>query len=87
LSQGRRDIHVVGVSEEIKAIVEKAVFVVDAEGRKKAVLLEYPSWKLLLELLEDIEDIAEIEASRLRGEAPIPWEQAKEELRDKGINI
>ena len=50
-------------------------------------MLEYPSWKLLLELLEDIEDIAEIEASRLRGEVPIPWEQAKEELRDKGINL
>ena len=70
----------VGVSEDFQAIVEKVAFVVDAEGRKKAVMLDYPSWQDLLNLLEDIEDSAEIEASRLSGEKPIPWEKARAEL-------
>jgi hypothetical protein len=75
------------VSEDFQAIVEKMAFVVDAEGRKKAVILDYPSWQELLNLLEDIEDSAEIEASRLSGNEPIPWEEAKVKLRVKGINI
>ena len=50
-------------------------------------MLDYPSWQELLNLLEDIEDSAEIEASRLSGNEPIPWEEAKVKLRVKGINI
>ena len=77
----------VGVSEDFQAIVEKVPFVVDAEGRKKAVMLDYSSWQELLNLLEDIEDSAEIEASRLSGEKPILWEEAKVELRARGIKV
>lgn len=40
-----------------------------------------------MNLLEDIEDSAEIEASRLSGEKPILWEEAKVELRAKGIKV
>ena len=68
------------MSEDFQAIVEKVAFVVDAEGRKKAVMLDYPFWQDLLNLLDDIEDSAEIEASRLSGEKPIPWEEARAEL-------
>ena len=50
-------------------------------------MLDYPSWQDLLNLLEDIEDSAEIEASRLSGEKPIPWDEAKAELRANGINV
>ena len=44
-------------------------------------MLDYPSWQDLLNLLEDIVDNAEIEASRLSGEKPIPCDEAKAELR------
>ena len=64
----------------IQEIIKKAEFVVDAKGRKKAVVLDYASWRELLNLLEDIEDNAEIEASQMSGEEPIPWERAKAEL-------
>ena len=87
MSQCWRDVPEVGVSEDFQAIVEKVAFVVDAEGRKKVVLLDYPFWQDLLNLLDDIEDSVEIEASRLSGEKPIPWEEAKAELRANGINV
>ena len=45
MSQCRRDVPEVGVSEDFQAIVEKVAFVVDAEGRKKAVMLDYPLGK------------------------------------------
>ena len=63
--------------------LERASFVVDAEGRKKAVLLDYSTRQDLLNLPEDFEDSAEIEASRLGDEKPVSWEIAKAEL---GLN-
>ena len=66
---------------------DAAEFVVDAQGRRKAVLLDYAVWKKLLDQLEDMEDSAAIEASRTSGEEFVPWEQAKAELRSKGINV
>ena len=87
MSQSRRDVLGAGVSEERHAIVENAAFVVDADGRKSAVILDLSSWRKLLNFLVDIEDSAEIEASRLSGNEPIPWQEAKVKLRVKGINI
>ncbi|MXX27324.1 MAG: hypothetical protein F4Z82_17975 [Caldilineaceae bacterium SB0668_bin_21] len=66
---------------------DAAEFVVDAQGRRKAVLLDYAVWKKLMYQIEDMEDSAEIEASRTSGEETVPWEEAKAELRAKGINV
>ena len=68
-------------------LLEKVEFVVDVEGQKKAVMLDYSIWEDLLSLLEDIEDIAEVEDSRNNGEEMISWDEAKAELRSKGINV
>ena len=68
-------------------LLEKVEFVVDVAGQKKAVMLDYSIWEDLLSLLEDIEDIAEVEASRNNGEEMISWDEAKAELRSKGINV
>ncbi|MCD6290166.1 MAG: hypothetical protein J7M34_06640 [Anaerolineae bacterium] len=62
-------------------------FVVNAEGKKKAVILDYELWKELLTLLEDLEDAEEIRRLRVAGEEAIPWEQAKAELRAEGIDV
>jgi hypothetical protein len=67
----------VSVTEKLRT----AQLVVDADGTKRAVLLDYALWEELLLLLEDAEDAAEIDHLREAGEEAIPWEQAKAELQ------
>ena len=68
------------VAEKLQA----AQFVVDADGTKKAVVLEYALWEELLLLLEDAE---ELNLLRESGEEAVSWEQAKAELRAEGVDI
>ncbi len=68
--------------QELLANVE---LVVDGQGRRKAVIIDNSTWEDLLDWIEMMEDSAEIEASRTSGEETIPWEEAKAELRAKGI--
>ncbi len=72
---------------KVLEMLQKAEFVVDAQGKKKAVLLDYQVWEALLALLEDWEDAEEIRRLREAGEEAIPWEQAKAELRAEGIDV
>lgn len=71
----------------IREIVESAQIVIDANGTKKAILLDFALWEEILELLEDLEDAAEIERLRDEDEEEISWEQAKTELRNQGVNV
>ena len=50
-------------------------------------MLDYSMWEDLVSHLEDSEDSAEIEASRNSGEEVVSWDEAKAELRSKGINV
>lgn len=68
-------------------LLETAEFVVDADGHKKAVMLNFDVWEDLLNLLEDIDDSAEIEMMRNSDEHPIAWETAKAQLRAEGIDV
>ena len=61
-------------------LIQKFQFVVDANGEKQSVLIDYAVWEELLNLLEDLEDSEEIDRLRDAGEESIPWEQAKVEL-------
>ena len=36
---------------------------------------------------EDLSDLQEIDRARKDGEEPIPWEQAKAELRAQGVDV
>ena len=71
------------VAEKLQA----AQFVVDADGTKKAVVLEYALWEELLLLLEDAEDAEELDLLRKSGEEAVSWEQAKAELRAEGVDV
>lgn len=71
------------VTEKLRA----AQFVVDSDGTKRAVLLDYAVWEELLSLLEYAEDALEIDHLREAGEEAIPWEQAKAELRAEGKQV
>ena len=41
---------------QVNEMIEKAQFVTDSTGKKRAVLLDYALWEELLELVEDSED-------------------------------
>ncbi|VAW36121.1 hypothetical protein MNBD_CHLOROFLEXI01-3864 [hydrothermal vent metagenome] len=71
----------------VTELLEAAQFLVDTDGKRKAVLFDYPVWEELLTLLEDLEDAEEIRRLRESGEETISWEQAKAELRSEGINV
>lgn len=61
-------------------LIQKFQFVVDSNGEKQSVLIDYAVWEELLNLLEDLEDSEEIGRLRDATEESIPWEQAKVEL-------
>ena len=68
-------------------LLQNVQFVTDADGNKTAVQIDYAAWEEVLTLLEDLEDAEEIRRSRASGEEAVPWEQAKAELRAKGIDV
>ena len=67
--------------------LETAQFVVDADGNKTAVVLDYAVWEQLLTLLEDLEDAEEIRRLRAAEEETVSWEEAKAELRIDGTDV
>jgi hypothetical protein len=71
----------------ITELLQKAEFLVDAKGAKKAVVLDYAIWDELLTMLEDLEDADEIHRLRKVCEEAIPWEQAKANLRAEGVDV
>ena len=60
-------------------LIQKFQFVVDSNGEKQSVLIDYAVWEELLNLLEDLEDSEEIGRLRDAAEEFVPWEQAKVE--------
>ncbi len=71
----------------ITELLQKAKFVVDPKGRKKAVVLDFAVWEELLTILEDLEDAEEIRQLCTAKEETIPWEQAKADLQAAGIDV
>ena len=71
----------------VTELLESAQFVVDAEGHKKAVMVDLKVWEELLTMLEDVEDAQDVRRLRALKEEAIPWGQAKQELRDKDIDV
>ena len=64
----------------VTELIRNAKFVVDAEGRRTAVLFDYALWDQLVTLLEDIEDAEEIAQLRESEEETVPWDRAKDGL-------
>jgi len=71
----------------VTELLQSVRFVVDAEGNKKAVIVDYDIWEELLTILEDWEDAQEIKQLRMLKEEAIPWGQAKEELKGKVLDV
>ncbi len=71
----------------VTEMLNKAEFLVDENGNKKAIVLDMALWQELLDLLEDLEDAAEIQQMRDAGAETVDWQEAKSELRAKGIDV
>jgi hypothetical protein len=67
----------------MKDLLDKAEFLVDADGKKKAVVVDLEVWDELQTLIEDLEDAAEIQSLRDAGEETIDRQAAKNELGAK----
>ena len=73
-----------GGSLRISDLKKKARTVIDSSGKKKAIIIDYEIWS---DLIEDLEYMEAIDLVRESGEEYIPWEQAMEELRARGVNV
>jgi len=51
-------------------------FVVDAQGNKIAVVLDWADYQRILDELEELESVRAYDAAKSSGEKPIPFEQA-----------
>ncbi len=71
----------------ITDVLDKAEFLIDDKGNKKAVVLDMALWQELLDLLQDVEDANEIQRLRELGDETVDWTQAKSDLRAKGIDV
>lgn len=57
-------------------------YIVDAAGHKKAVVLDYPDWKAIIEILEDIDDIRLYDHGKTINEDILLLDDAVEEIEE-----
>lgn len=71
--------------------MEAINYLIDAEGRKKAVVIDLDELRrsgqtghdVVMYLQEELEDLLNLEL--VKHEETIPWEEAEQQLRQKGI--
>ena len=59
----------------IRTILESARIVLDSQGNRTAIQLDWQMWEQLQALLEDLEDAAEIAQARQEEDELFDWEQ------------
>lgn len=57
-------------------------YLVDEQGRRKAVVVPLEQWEKVLEALEELEDIRAYDEAKDRRSEPVPFEQAIREIRE-----
>ena len=57
-------------------------YVVDGDGKRKAVIVPWEEWEQLLEELEELEDVRAYDEAKLQPSDPIPFDQAVREIRE-----
>ena len=57
-------------------------YLVDEQGRRKAVVVSLEQWQKVLEALEELEDIRAYDEAKGRPSEPAPLEQAIREIRE-----
>ena len=67
----------------ITDILDSVQYVVDGKGQQTAVQLDLNAWKALQQLLETMEDMADIEQARLENDDLFDWEDIVSEYKSK----
>ena len=57
-------------------------YIVDADGKKSAIILPYAEWKEVLHLLEEYEDIRAYDKAKAQPSDPISLDEALKKLKD-----
>ena len=57
-------------------------YIVDGEGKRKAVIVPWEEWQELLEALEDLEDVRVYDEAKRQESDAIPFPQAVREIRE-----
>lgn len=65
----------------IRTILESAKIVLDRQGNRTAIQLDWKTWEKLQELLEDLEDMEQIEAARQEDDDLFDWEDVVADYR------
>ncbi|HEX9962479.1 MAG TPA: type II toxin-antitoxin system Phd/YefM family antitoxin [Pyrinomonadaceae bacterium] len=63
-------------------ITTKEQYVIDANGKRTAVLLEIKQYEKLLEAQEELESIRAYDEAKTSKDAPIPFSQATAEIEE-----
>ncbi|GAB4030701.1 hypothetical protein [Spirosoma gilvum] len=71
--------------------MEAINYLTDAEGRKKAIVIDLDELKrtgqtghdIMMQLQEELEDLLDI--ALVKNEETVSWEEAEQQLREKGI--
>ena len=56
-------------------------YVIDADGKKKAIVVPISEWQKILEALEELDDIKAYDEAKSKPSNPIPFEKAIEEIQ------
>ena len=56
-------------------------YVVDGDGKKKAIVVPMTEWQKILEALEELDDIKAYDEAKSKPSNPIPFEKAIEEIQ------
>lgn len=59
-------------------------YIVDDNGKKVGVIVDFKKYKKMLEELEELDDIKAYDAAKASGDEAIPFEQAIEEMEKSG---
>lgn len=52
-------------------------YIIDSNGRKKAIMLPYAEWKKVLDILEEYEDIRAYDQAKAQTSDPISFNDSK----------
>jgi len=57
-------------------------FIVNEKGNRTAIVLPYPEWEKILEVLEEFDDICAYDKAKIQPSDPVPLEQVLKQLKD-----
>ncbi len=57
-------------------------FIVDSDGKRKAVIVPWEEWQELVEALEELDDVRAYDEAKRQESDAIPFQQAVREIRE-----